>query len=77
MSSAVVSLLWENHTYSKIKGEAFADVPGVGRFSIRRSKHDENLFELKLNGSLLLRSNTIDMLKSFAQAKLAFIMRRN
>jgi len=77
MSSAIISLIWENHQYSKIKGESFADVSGVGRFSIRRAKSDSSSFELKLNGGLLLRSNSIDVLMSFAQAKLAEIMRKN
>lgn len=50
MSSAIISLLWEKHRYSRIEGEVFADVKGIGRFSIRKSKKQPEYFTLKLNG---------------------------
>ena len=71
----IVSLFWEKYPHSKIPGEIFAHVTGIGWFSIRQAKHSPVSFDLKLNRMLLLRSDSIDVLKNFAQAKLAEIMR--
>lgn len=72
---AFVSLRWEPHAFSKIEGESYADLPGIGRFSIRKDRVEKGKFSLKLNGSFLLRSNSLDVLKAFALAKVSEIMR--
>lgn len=64
---ARVSLMWERHAHSRIEGEAFADVRGIGRFSIRRSKHDKDYFVLKLNGTYICSSALPAQLRLDAQ----------
>lgn len=58
MGQAVVALLWERHGYSRIEGEAFADVRGIGRFSIRKAKGAPGGFSLKLNGKHICSSSS-------------------
>lgn len=62
-----VTLRWERHAYSRIEGEVFADVKGIGRLSIRRSKHDKDYFTLKLNGGYICSSALVEQLKRDAQ----------
>lgn len=72
-----ISPLWERHINSQIAGEVFAELKGIGRFSIRKDRVEQGKFVLKLNGAFLLRSNSIETLKAFAQAKVLDIMREN
>lgn len=76
MNQAQVTLRWERVPYSRIPGEEYADVSGVGRYIIRKIEDAGILYELKLNGRGLTRSRSPGALREAAALDLLTKMRK-